>query len=320
MHKYLIGLAVLLVLLSAPVPAESISVTISQTSESSKPQRLASDYFKKLLEERSRNRMQVTLELAGSGASDGLLQSLAQHRSQLVLVDLAENTRWLPQLKVLQLPFLFRNRQHLYQVLDNEVGQQIFLADKPPEHIPLAVWDLGFRQLATSAPLLLPEQLLETNIATSQGNAGFSFKLANDAREQATRPDLQYTVAFGYDMLLAELTEKPPQQINHLTLSNHILSGRILVVSRSFWDSLPEDLKVIVKGAVKDATLYFRELAQQQERQSLRKLKNGFLKIHRLTPAQRRDWQTEMQSVYPQLMGNTDLQIVESILNLDSVK
>jgi C4-dicarboxylate-binding protein DctP len=264
--------------------------------------------------------MQVTLELADSKASDDPLQSLAQHRSQLALADLTKSTRWLPQLKFLQLPFLFRDRQHLYQALDNEIGRQIFQADKQPEHIPLAVWDLGFRQLATSAPLLLPEQLLEINIATPQGNAGFNFKQANDAGEQATTSDLQYTVAFGYDMLLTELTEKPPQQINHLTLSNHILSGRILVVSRSFWDGLPEDLKVIVKGAVKDATLYFRELAQQQERQSLRKLKNGPLKVHRLTSAQRRDWQAEMQRIYPQLMGNADLQIVESILNLGSVK
>ena len=320
MYKSIIGLIALFVLLGTPVLAETFSVTISRTSEPGNPQRLATDYLKKLLEERSQGRMRVTLAMTDFKPVDSPLQAPAQQRSQLALVDLAKSTRWLPQLKFLQLPFLFRDLQHLYQVLDNEIGQQIFQADKQPEHIPLSVWDLGFRQLATSIPLLIPEQLRGMVITAPQGNTGFTFKQVNDARRQATRSDLQYTVAFGYDMLLSELTEKPPQQVSNLTLSNHILSGRILIVSRSFWNSLPEDLKLIVKGAIKDATLYFRELAQQDERQALRQLENGPLKVHHLTPAQRKSWQAEMQYIYPKLMGNTDLQIVESILNIDSAK
>ena len=318
MPKRLIGFVVLFVLLGAPVLAESIGVTISQASALSNTQRLASDYLKKLLEERSLGRMQVTLSMTDFRSSDSLLQALVQQRAQLALVDLAGITHRLPQLKFLQLPFLFQDRQHLYRVLDNEIGQQIFIADKQLKLIPLAVWDLGFRQLVTSIPLLTPEQLLGMDIAAPQGEGGFNFKQIIDAGWQAAKSDLQYTVASGYDMLLSELIEKPPQQVNNLTLSNHILSGRILLVSRSFWDSLPDDLKVIVKGAIEDATLYYRELAQQDEGQSLKKLENGSLKIHRLTPAQRMSWQAEMQKVYPQLMGDTDLQIVESIQNIST--
>jgi C4-dicarboxylate-binding protein DctP len=311
MHKGLIGCIVLFVLLSTPALAESFNVAISQAREISNPQRLATGYFIKLLEERSQGEIRVTL----TRTSDRLLSSLTQQRLQLALVNFPESISRLPQLKFLQLPFLFRDRQHLYQVLDSEVGREILQTDSQLEFIPLSVWDLGFRQLATNEPVLPPEQTIELDITAQQGDTTTTLKQKIEARWQIN-PDLQYSEGSGYDMLLSELAQKQLQQASNLTLSSHLLSGCILIVDRMFWDDMPEDLKVIVEGAIKDATLYFRELAQQDELQALRKLESDRLEIHRLSPAQQKSWQTELQKAYPRPMSNSDLQIVKSILQI----
>lgn len=66
-------------------------------------------------------------------------------------------------------------------------------------------------------------------------------------------------------------------------------------------------------GAVVDATLYFRELAEQEEQQILNTLAEQQIEILQLSADQRQTWQTEMQKTYPQLLENLDQQLIESI-------
>ena len=282
MHKSVIVLVILLTLFSTQVRAEPFSVAISRPDEQSIPQRLATDYLIKLLAERSRGEINVEL--------------VADADNQIKLVTLIDAANVLPQLKFLQLPFLFSDRQHLYQFLATEAGQRAFSADRQPELIPLALWDLGFDQLVTG-----PEMVL------SDGGISGSWQ---------TISDMQYNAVSAQARLLSQLAQEQPLHASQLILSNHRLNAIVLSVTRSFWDATPDNLKVIIMGAIKDATLYFRELAQQEELQSLKTLKSGTMKIYTPTPIQRKNWQTEARETYPHAMSDADLQLIEVISNL----
>src|SRR5690606_34340118 len=65
-----------------------------------------------------------------------------------------------PLMKVLDLPYIFRDRDHAYKVLDGEIGQQ--LASKLPEKNLrlLAYWENGFRHITNNKrPIQKPEDL-----------------------------------------------------------------------------------------------------------------------------------------------------------------
>ena len=294
MHRFLISLIALL-LCSTQVFAVPYLVVISRTQTLSNPQALATDYLIRLLEERSQGGIHVALqETSGSP-----LAVSNQQRMQLAMVSLPETVSKLPQLAFLQLPYLFRDRQHLYQFLASEAGRKIFQADRQPDFIPLAVWDLGFYQLITGTTDL-PGELVA-------------------ADSWQTFSNMQHNAVPSQDRLLTDLIKEQPQQTRQLILSNHLLNGKVLMVSRSFWDATPDDLKIIIIGAIKDATLYFRELAQQDELQSLAALR-GTLTIHNLSPGQRNDWQIDAQRNYPHPMSSIDRQMIDIISNLDPVE
>lgn len=308
MTKCLIGVVTMLMLWVAPVLAEPINITFARTGAPGSPSYQTTLYCKKLLEQRSRGRIKVTL-----AESEAHRQSPSA--GQLVLFSLPQGIRELPRLKLLQLPFLFENREHLYRVLAADIDKKLLSGEHDSKLVPLIFWDESFRQLVSDQPLLTPEQAVGVDFQTAN-RQGFNLVDLFDALRRATGAKLQYTGQMGAELRLSAMHNQYADWMRHITLSSHSLTGKLVMTGRSFWQQLPEDLKIIITGALQDATPYFRELAQQEETEALRRLAEAKIEIHRLTPLQRSRWQQKAQQAYKLLLNNEDLELVKKIQNL----
>jgi C4-dicarboxylate-binding protein DctP len=94
-----------------------------------------------------------------------------------------------------------------------------------------------------------------------------------------------------------------------MTVSDHGYLGYLVVMSKKFWDSLPDDLKANVKQAMKEATAEERKLAVELDKSQFAQIEKYAkdtkkLEITVLTAEQRAAWQKVMGTIYPKFYDN----------------
>ena len=104
-----------------------------------------------------------------------------------------------------------------------------------------------------------------------------------------------------------------------VTMSNHGYLGYLVVLSDGFWKNLPDDLKEVVKKALKEATDYERELSAKDEAVLLANIEKyaketGRTKVYYLDDAQKQKWQETMRAVYPKFYEIVGQELIEKTL------
>jgi C4-dicarboxylate-binding protein DctP len=61
----------------------------------------------------------------------------------------------------------------------------------------------------------------------------------------------------------------------NITLSSHGHLAYAVIVNKKFWDGLPPDIRTILEGAMKDATVYADSVAATDNSQALEKIRAG---------------------------------------------
>ena len=305
MYFRFLSVALVILALAGPVLAEPIQVKIKAETVSGSESR-AIVYLGKLFEERSGGRLQIET-LTFSEEKQGL-QAVRANNIQLLLTAASDLDSLFPLVKVLGLPFLYRDREDLHQVLDGEIGAQILDTRNDQGLIALSYWDRSFLQLAGPIPLLDPQQLQDVRF---QNPSSLLASLANGRRtgfsekSDITETTLDHLIGRG---------EKPG--FSDLTLSGHAATGDLLITNREFWTHLPEDLKVIVQGAIQDTRLYVRELVEQAEQKQLKMLEeSGTCRLHYLSDHQKEAWRKTLLPVYRQLPDISAKRIVNTIIS-----
>ncbi|MDT8421276.1 MAG: hypothetical protein RQ754_12670 [Desulfuromonadales bacterium] len=278
-----IGLLLILLLSLGHRQAGATEIAIAPLAAEGTPKALATEYLKRLLEERSSSRIRVRLVPDSEISSGQLLEALSTNRIQLALPETRSTRTLLPLLQIYEVPFLLRDRQQLHQVLDGNIGERILQQSTGQQLKPLAIWDGTSRQLLAERPLTGPDNSVDRLFQGRQSGV--------DMAEQTWR-----------EVKLSDMARmKTDSRTSTLTLTHHSTVNSVLLTSLQFWERLPEDLKIILSGAVKDATDYARELAEQADQKALVALAGRpEVKLYHLPPAERSLWQKKFRQLYPE--------------------
>ncbi len=202
-------------------------------------------------------------------------------------------SRAAPELQILELPFVVKDRASVFRALDGEFGQGA--ARKINENMRcrhLGFWDNGFRHLSTRVrPIRKPEDYrgirIRTQLSELHGEVfrtlGFE-PLPVDIKE--------FTEQIGGDRFQAQ--DNPLTNIsnfgvhNHhryITLSSHFWGASAFVCNAEQYRSWPQDVQAAVDAAAKEATAYQRQLAAAEDAEMLKKFDPAKNDLIRLTEA-----------------------------------
>lgn len=287
MRLQLYCLLFLLLLSAAPCLSAPLSLAINPLATAETPKGLATEYLKKLVEERSGGRIQVKIVNASNADSEEVLKAINDQQIQMALLKTQSLNDSLPILQLFDLPFLFRDRRHLQQVIDGETGREILQKAQTSNLKTLAAWDGAARQLLTSGKLEESDALL-SDIDSGQGWQESTLSEASRLAEQ--------------------------RNLGVLNLTDHRFSVSVLLTHQAFWKGLPEDLKIITTGAIKDATRYIRELVEQADLEDLKKLQTETnLNIQTVPVEQRTKWQASMTDNKRRSLGRETTVFIDMI-------
>ncbi|PLX79644.1 MAG: C4-dicarboxylate ABC transporter [Desulfuromonas sp.] len=308
-------------LLAVPAYAKPIIIKFSHVVAVNTPKGQATEYFKKLVEERSGGNIKVEVYPNASLYDDTIaLEALSMNACQMAAPSFSKFTSFVPQLQLFDLPFLFNDANHLHNVLQGEVGKKLLGMVAKRGLIGLAYWDNGFKQLSANKPLLEPAdakrlkfRIMPSKVIEAQ------FKALGGAPQVLPFSEvysaLRQGVVDAAENPLSNFFSKKFYEVqSDLTLSNHGYLGYMVVTNKIFWKKLSDQQREIVSGAIAEATEYGNKLAMEMDSRYLEDVKRAGTTVHELSAEQRLAWKEELKSIYPEFYDVIGKDLIEQAL------
>lgn len=226
---------------------------------------------------------------------------------QASIVSTAVSSIFLEDMSVLDLPFLFKDTETAYKVLDGEIGQGLLAELESEGVIGMNFWENGFRHVTNSVrEVKTPEDLQGLKIRTmeSQMHLDLWEELGAIPTTMAF-PELfsalqQGTVDGQENPYVVTATNNFYEAQDYLTVTEHVYGANIFLISKVFWDTLSDEEKEIINEAAEDAKVYQREVEQEQAEEFLDLLVEKGMKVTELTEEERYEFIKKAQPIYEQ--------------------
>ena len=312
---------------SADKAQEVYKVKFAHVVSANTPKGQAADFFAKRVDELSNGKIKVEVFPSAQLVDDDkVFQELTRNNVQMAAPSFSKFTPIAKEFNVWDIPFLFRDVDHLHKVMDSEVGQILKDVVSQKGIVALDYWDAGFKQFSTNKkPIVLPEDAKGQKMRIMSSKVLEEQTKAIGAIPQVLPfSDVPSALSTG----VVDAAENPLSNFYNsqfylyqksLTLSNHGYLGYLVVVSDGFWKQLPDDLKEIFKQALHEATEFERKESEKEEKVLLEKLKKddtSKTEIITLTPEQVSVWKETMQAIYPKFYDIVSQDLIEKIIQV----
>lgn len=290
------------------------------------PKGKAADFFAKRVNELTNGKIVVhVFPSAQLVDDDKVFQELKRNNVQLAAPSFSKFTPFAKEFNLWDIPFIFRDTEHLHKVMDGEVGQILKDVITNKGYVALDYWDAGFKQFSTNKkPIILPSdaegqkiRIMSSKVLEEQTKAIKAIPQVLPFGEVYSA--LQTGVVDAAENPLSNLYNSKFYEVqSSITMSNHGYLGYLVVASEKFWNELPKDLQEKFMVAMKEATIYEREESAKEEKMLLDKLKaddKTGTQIFTLTEDQKKQWQDVMYAIYPKFYDLVGKDLIEKTMN-----
>ena len=308
---------------------QPIVVKFSHVVALDTPKGKAAEYFKKLVEERTKGRVKVEVYPNSSLFKDGEeMEALQLGSVQMLAPSLAKfGPLGLREFEVFDLPYIFDNTEELHKVTTGPVGAALFKKLDGKGLVGLAYWDNGFKAMSANKPIHVPADYkgLKMRIQSSKV-LGDEMKALGSIPQVMAFSEVYQALQTG----VVDGTENPPSNFytqkmqevqKYLALTNHGYLGYAVIANKKFWDGLPPDIRTILEGAMKDATKYGNDIAQKENDDALEAVKkSGKTEIIVLTPDQKAAMKKALIPVHKENEGRIGKEIIADVYKATDFK
>ena len=158
-------LALLFVFVAVMIPVfangtgetSSVTLTLSEVHAEGYPTTLADYRFAELVAERTEGRVTIDVYSGGTlyGEETGSIEALQIGDLDFARVSASPVASYVPALNVIQLPYLYRDGDHMWEVLNGPIGQEMLeeIQASGSGLVGLCYYDAGARNFYTTTPV-----------------------------------------------------------------------------------------------------------------------------------------------------------------------
>lgn len=253
------------------------------------PVSVAMERMAELVEEYSDGKLSVTIYPAGQlGGERKLLELIQIGAIDMTKVSTATLENIVPAMRVFSLPYLFRNKEHVFNVLDGEVGQQLLLEGDQYKLRGVGYYDAGSRSFyTTDQPVYTPEDLAGLKIRVMESVIAMRLmRTLNGSPTPLSYGEL-YTAFQGGIVDGAEnnppsfYTSRHYEVCNYYTLNEHTTIPDILVIGSEVWETLTDRQREWLQEAIDESVKFQRKLWQESVEESMQAFREAGVEIIR---------------------------------------
>ncbi|WP_054860282.1 DctP family TRAP transporter solute-binding subunit [Gracilibacillus sp. JCM 18860] len=283
------------------------------------------NFIKEELEEKSDGRFKVDLNVAGELGEDREIIEAMQMGGEVHLASPSPAALggFNESVAILDMPFLFTNREIAYEVLDGgEPGQMILDGLESSGFKGLGYFENGFRNVTNNVqPIESVEDFEGLSIRTMQNQTHIrAWELLGGANPTPMAfgelySALQQGTVDGqenpFGLILAN---KFFEVQDYLTVTNHVYAPNVIITNKEFYDSLPDDLRTIFDNAIQAAIEHNRELAQEEEVTARQELEEQGMEVYEFSQEQLEEMQEITLPVYEEFKDQIGAEVVDTFL------
>jgi len=215
------------------------------------------------------------------GSEKEVVEQVQLGAVQMTRVSLGTLGPVVPDVNVFNMPFVFRDHDHMRKVIDGDIGQEILdkITDSEFNMVGLAWMDGGVRNLYTKKPVRSLEDLKGMKIRVI-GNPMF-IETFNALGANGIAMDTGEIFSALQTGVVDGAENNPPTMLEHnhfrnakyYTLTGHLILPEPIVISKATWNKLTPEQQETVKKYAKEAQFEERKLWDEKSAASEAKLK-----------------------------------------------
>jgi len=241
----------------------------------------AVDTFAKEIEKRTNGRYKIQNFYAGAlGAERESIEGVQLGTLDLTMTSTGPVPNFVPEVAILDIPFLFRDYAHARATLDGPIGQEM-LQKFPSKGIVALAWgENGFRHMTNNKRSVNgPDDLKGLKMRTMENPIHIqAYKqfgiLPTPMAFTEVFTALQQGTVDGQENPLSVISAAKFDQVQkYITLTGHVYSPALILMSKAKWDKLSAADKQAFAEAAKEAVKANRARIDDDERKVVAELK-----------------------------------------------
>jgi tripartite ATP-independent transporter DctP family solute receptor len=236
--------------------AMRINISVAKDSH----QGVGIDTFAAEVDKRTNGRIKVQTFYSGSlGAERESIEAVQLGTHELTFSSTGPVPNFVPEARILDIPFLFRDKAHARAVLDGPIGQEMLAKFESKGFKALAWTENGVRHMTNNKrPVNEPNDLKGLKMRTMENPVHVAaYKGLGIVTTPMAFPEvftaLQQGTVDGQENPLSVIMAANFDQVQkHITLTGHVYSPSVYLMNKGVWDKLSAADKQIFLDAAKE--------------------------------------------------------------------
>lgn len=300
---------------------KAVTLKLGHIAGEDDPWNLGAKKFAELVNEKSDGTVKVDVYASSTLGNDrDLIEGMQLGSVDFALVAGVLSNFYEPY-SILELPYLFRDKEHMEKVLYGDVGKQLkkdLLTNTQVRG--LQFWERTPRELTANKKITKPSDLNGIKIRVPEIPASIAAWKAMGATPtpmafSEVYSSLQTGVIDAQENPIALIESSKLQEVQkYLINTNHVYGYVMLTMSDSTYSKLSKKQQKAVEEAAKEATEYENKIVFEQEKELLKKVKDAGMEV---VDVDTKPFMEKAKSVQKEFANKSeaDKKLYESIVN-----
>jgi TRAP-type transport system periplasmic protein len=310
-------------LLAAPLHAQTeIKIGYALAAAPDSHYGVGAQRWQEVVEERTDGRYVFRhFPSSGLGGEREVIEGVQLGTVEATIVSSGTLANFVEEAGVFDIPFLFRDLGHARRVLDGPIGQDMLEKFDDVGLKALAWGEQGFRHITNNRnQIASPEDMAGMRLRTMENPIHLqAFQTLGAAPTPMAWPEvigaLQQGTIDGQENPLSVIVSVNLNDVQeYLTISGHVYSPAILLVSPMVWDAMSEEDQEIFREAAAEAVEAMRGFVDEVEESGLETLRERGMDVAELSAEDRAAFQEALAPAYDQYYESYDRELIEAII------
>ncbi len=322
MKKTSIIISVIMILLTGCEKQSATVIKLAHVLDITHPVHKSMLYMADLVKEKSKGRMRIDIYPGGQLGNERELIELLQIGSlAMTKVSASPMESFVPEMKIFSIPYVFRNEDHLWKILNGEIGEKLLLAGHDYYLRGMCYYDAGSRSFYTKdQPINTPSDLRGLKIRVMKSKTAVEMVQALGGSATPISWGELYTALQQGVVDGAE--NNPPsfylsrhyEVSQYYCLDEHTFVPDILLMSTRVWNGLSDQEQEWLQSAIDESVVYQRKLWKAASEEALQKVQEAGVKI--LYP-EKEPFRNCVKDMHNSYKGTKIYELLEDINNVE---
>jgi tripartite ATP-independent transporter DctP family solute receptor len=223
---------------------------------------------------------------------------------------------FVPKIKIFGIPYLFRDSEHYWKVLNSPIGKDLLLAGQSKGLRGLCFYDAGSRSFYAKKEIKTPEDLKGLKVRVMKSIMSMDMVKAMGGSPTPIAWGELYT---SLDQGVVDAAENNPPSFrtsrhyevcHYYSLDEHTRLPDILIISTRVWNNLSSEFQQILQESVDESVEYERKIWAEAEKNDLKIVEEAGVKV---TYPDKEPFRESVKSMWDEYEGTEIGELIKQI-------